>query len=135
MADPTPLSKEVPYHAWELRVLQDVDGRVIEFRQLLPGCADPGPEHFAELTGVTHLLMTVQHPQRGTMSKSIPVRFNIPYGASGVPDPIAAFKVFDTLAEAAQVEAKANLDQKIAFEQRAAAHKIIVAPAGLVPGL
>jgi hypothetical protein len=133
MTDDATPTEEVPYHAWETRILQDSEGRTIEFRQLIPGSPDPGPAHFQEMTGVTHLMMTIHHPTQGQVSRSVPVRFNIPYGDGGVPDPAAAFKVFDKLAEKAAEEAKEDLDAKIAAEKRAAASKIIVAPAGVHP--
>ncbi len=135
MSDDATPTEDVPYHAWETRLLQDTEGRTIEFRQLIPGCPDPGPEHFTELEGITHLMMSVQHPTRGLLSMSVPVRFKIPMGPGGVPDVKAAFTVFDALALKAQEIAKVDLEAKLAAEKRAAASKVVVAPAGTVSGL
>lgn len=120
MPDATP-DKPVPYHAFETRQLSDSEGRRIELRQLVPGSPDPGRTVFRELTGIARLVLTI-----AGIPHDVPVPFNIPYGDGGVPDVMAAFKVFDKLAEKALKHAQETLERRFREKQIAEGSQIVL---------
>ena len=124
----TPAEPQVPFHVYESRIINDSRGRQIEFRQLVPGSADPGKEHFHELIGMTTITIRAQLvPGMPPDEQALPVPFNIPMGeGGGVPDIMAAFKVFDILADKAREEARTKLEAMISSRKKALGSKIVV---------
>lgn len=120
-----PAKPTAPLHQYETRYCRDSEGRRIEFRQLLPGSTDPGPEHFSEFLGTVTVNLVV-----AGVSNPLPVQFNIP----GVRDVMGAFKVFDGLAQKAAEQAKARMESSLMRAQLAAGGRAGAAAGLGVPG-